>query len=173
MRIPLPIAGMLLLVPILGPEAAPPVPHLSVAMEHGCKPSAPVAIEVLATDERSGVVSIDYRVEARIDASRVATTIELKDGGTLVSHAAAGGLALARGDHRDGRARVRLTGPARVTLRAEVEFAADGVGPIERQVREETITFGDLDLTPVLPTVYSGAEPSLDVPALVIGGDGR
>ncbi len=173
MRIPLLIVGTVLVVAVVGPIPERPASVLFPSHENGCKPHAPVAIDVIATAERGGVVTIDYRVEARIDAADVVTTIELRDGGRVVSHAPASGLKLARGDRREGRTRVRLPGPARVTLRAEVVFPADGGGPLERQVREETIVFGDVDLGPNLPVVYSGAEPSLDVPALRVGGDGR
>jgi len=150
------------------------LPTLDVHL--GCKPLPPIQLQVTDSAWVGSVLELEYHVAPELDALRLETTVELPDGGELVTHVAASGRDLAADSERSGLVAVRLSDAelaagGDVELRVAVTFAAsgdDGSAGVETQTLVHRVSFGerDLGLDEVLAFDGGLAEPSLEVPAV-------
>lgn len=161
------------------PLAASPATALGTAPRiegAGCKPTAPIALRVEAgTLGSNGVARLDYEVELLHDALDAWVEVHLPTGGEVIDQAAPLPGPAARGEIRDGSARVRL--PA---LRGVVELEAvmvieDATEPSGRLrlSNTESVRYGELELELELPELVVEGETSVVAPSIVRPGGGR
>lgn len=178
MKPQLPLAVLVAAALVSGPGAAPDRGAL-VLEATGCKPSAPVEIELLESSVANGVAFVRYEVRSLLEGARLDATVLAPEGGVVLGARPVRAEAVERGSRRTGSSRVRLpAGRAgvRLTVRAALTFPASGGeldGQEETVVATRTLTFGTVDSTPDLPTVESDGVASLEVPAVRVGGSKR
>lgn len=161
-------------VAVLLVSQAPPT-RVHPGVQHGCKPDAPVRVEVTDVVRSAGVTRIEYRLQPVLAARAVAAEALLPDGGVVLSHARAAAADVAPGATVRGALRVRFPSgrpDARVVIRGSITFAA-GPGLLETSWTERILTAGDAPPRVDLPRVRSGDLTTRDVPRVPSAGGGR
>lgn len=137
-----------------------------------CKPSAPILVDVLAAERSKAAMRVTWAIEPTIDV--VAVEMRHASGAQAAQVVRSYG-ALATGQRVTDQATFRVNVPtaAPIELQAVITFDPGDGAPLERAVTVVTLAEGELAITPDLPIVISGGVPSLEVPAVRIGGEGN
>lgn len=139
----------------------------------GCKPTAPIELELLTSNVIGGVAELDYLVRPGITARDVAVSLTLGPQAELLRHDAPNTFAIQPGEARRGSARVRLPQDwqargASLELRASLTFdglGTDGPTGEETQSVVRLIQFGAPFEAAEVEWVESGTMASLDMHA--------
>jgi len=139
----------------------------------GCKPSAPIELELLSSRVTHGVLELDYLVRPTIEGRDVYVHINGEPGSEVLHHSVADTSGIQRGEARYGSARVRLPQNYElhgtlVELHAGLTFDGsgdDGTHAAETQEFVRTLLLGGPREAAEIELVTSGDETSLDTPA--------
>lgn len=153
-----------------------PSPPSSVVItsEAGCKPSAPVELELLDSSVSGRVAELNYSVRPTIESRSLDVRVETTDASELVAHVPADTFAIERGETRTGSARVELPADflahgSTIELVATITFDGagdDGSSGVETQRVVRLVHFGAPSAPRDVTPVTSGSEVSLDMPAV-------
>ena len=148
---------------------------LPLAERHpGCKPTAPIEIEVEAPRDAGGRLSFHYTVTPLLRAQRVAVEVRLPDGGEVLEHAALDRALVPAATPLTGSARVATPAALpgfRVQILAHLWVAGEGApGGSTRLTAVETLVYGEPDPRLEGTPVTSGGLLTLDTRAVHRGG---
>ena len=166
------LAAGLSLIALVGTPRTPgevPIAHVL-----GCKPTAPIELELLSSDVIGGVAELGYLVRPGIESRDVVVSLALGPEAELLRHDAPNTLAIQVGEARRGSARVRLpqdwlTRGASLELRVSLTFdglGTDGPTGEETQSLVRLVHFGAPFEAAEVEWVESGTMASLDMPAI-------
>jgi len=152
-----------------------PVGHESATIEFnaGCKPTAPIELELLRSAVVNGIAEFDYVVRPTINTTALLVHVETNAGAELLRHDPADTFGITKGEARTGSARVQLPADfaergVTVELVATMKFDGagdDGSTSVETQSLVRLIHFGAASEAEGVTAVTSGGEASLDMPA--------
>jgi hypothetical protein len=148
-------------------------PTQRLELDTGCKPSAPLELELLSSAVVNGVAELDYTVRPLIEGRELSVRIETDERSELLLHHVADTPVFERGELRQGSARVQLPADLAehgVTLELVATMTFDGAGDdgttsIERQSVVRLLHLGAASQADNAVLVTSGDEVSLDMPA--------
>lgn len=165
---------------ILASLASSRAPHASalanqgnIQTNPGCKPTAPVDLELLSSRVFGQDLMVDFLVRPRIEARDFSTEIITDKGAEILRHDLSSNFQLQRGAIRTGSIRVRLPADfqergTQVQLRVGFTFLGsgdDGSTSTERMYAVQLLQLGAPSESPETKLVVSGTETSLDMPA--------